>query len=217
MPNLQQVLQVKKLLYVYILVLSAAWLPHSLDRIHALGYDFPFYWLAGQGITGDWYVWSEYVRWTFVPLSWFSLDAAFVLSYILMVLCWLDFARRFPVLGFLATYPFLLGLELGQQTLLLAWLCLYPMGAVAAMCYKPYLIVFVALHAWLMIKSGIEPWKILVLEVLSAVLFLIVFPSPAVIAYEEAGVGILGRIFFKVNFVLILPAWAIIKRIRCQY
>jgi len=67
--------------------------------------------------------------------------------YLLSVSVWVSLARRSWVLGLLATYPMLLSLELGASAPLLAWLCLSPLGAFVAMLLKPYLVMFVLLHA----------------------------------------------------------------------
>lgn len=137
----------KTLVRVYIIVLSFAWLPHSLERVRALGYDFTIYWLAGQGVFRPDWVYSDNLAILLRPLGALPHDVGFAVLYSLSVLAWLAFAGRVPLLAGLATYPMLLSLELGQVTPILAWLCLSPFGSVVAAWFKPYLVIFVVLHA----------------------------------------------------------------------
>ena len=137
----------KRLLYAAIILVSFAWFPHSIDRIHRLGYDFPIYYAAAHHQFVQGWVYSDSLWVLFSPLALFNLDTAFALWYALSVLAWLEFAKRYPILSILATYPMLLGLELGQIAPILAWLCLSLPGALLAMAVKPYLVLFVVLQA----------------------------------------------------------------------
>ena len=135
------------LVRAYIIVLSFAWFPHSLARVKELGYDFTIYWLAGQGIfRADW-VYSNHLAVVFAPLGALPHDVGFAVLYAGCVLAWLALGHLSPTLAVLATYPFLLSLELGQIAPILAWLCLSPLGSLVAAWFKPYLVVFVILHA----------------------------------------------------------------------
>jgi hypothetical protein len=130
-----------------IILVSFAWFPHSLERVHRLGYDFTIYWMAGQGVLrADW-VYSDHLAPVFLALGALPHDVGFAVLYSLSVLAWLSFAGRVPGLALLAAYPMLLSLELGQITPVLAWLCLSPLGSIVAAWFKPYLAVFVVVHA----------------------------------------------------------------------
>ena len=137
----------KNLLYCGIIILSFAWFPHSLERIHRLGYDFPIYYAAAHHQFVQGWVYSDHLWVLFSPLALFDMDTAFAGWYALSVLAWLEFAKRYPILSIFATYPMLLSLELGQIAPLLAWLCFSLPGALLAMVFKPYLVLFVILQA----------------------------------------------------------------------
>lgn len=137
----------KRLLYAGIVIVSFSFFPHSLERIHTLGYDFPIYYAAGRHVFLPGYVYSHSLWVFFWPLSWFTMDTAFAIWYAVSVLCWLSFAKKFPVLAILGAYPMLLALELGQITPMLAWLCLTPLGSICAGIWKPYLFGFTLIHA----------------------------------------------------------------------
>jgi hypothetical protein len=140
-------MKMKRILYAAIILVSFAWFPHSLERIHRLGYDFPIYYAAAHHQFVQGWVYSDHLWVLFSPLALFDMDTAFAGWYALSVLAWLEFAKRYPVLSILAAYPMLLSLELGQIAPLLAWLCLSLPGALLAMAVKPYLVVFVILQA----------------------------------------------------------------------
>lgn len=130
-----------------IILIAVAWFPHSLERIHSLGYDFPIYYQAGLGLHVEGWYYAEWVRAVFYPFTLIPLDAGFTVFYALLVLAWIGVARRLPILfAILSAYPMLLCLELGQITPILAWLCLFPFGSVIACAIKPYCVVFVLLH-----------------------------------------------------------------------
>ena len=131
----------------FIIILSVAWFPHSLERIHALGYDFPIFYEAGRGHLMAGWVYSNHLAFVFTPLTLLPLDTAFALWYLLSVSVWVSLAKRSWLFGMFATYPMLLSLELGASAPIFAWLCLFPFGAFVAMLFKPYLVVFVLLHA----------------------------------------------------------------------
>jgi hypothetical protein len=134
---------------VAIVLVSFAWFPHSLNRVMELGYDFPVYYRAAQGAVEPAWVYSDHLRVLFLPFTLLPLPVAFGAFYGLSVLVWLDIWRRNWFLAILGTYPMLLALELGQVAPILAWLCLSLPGSILAACFKPYLGVFVIIHALL--------------------------------------------------------------------
>lgn len=130
-----------------IVVLSFGWFPHSLARIQALGYDFPIYYASGQGEFVHGWLYPNWTGIFFWPFTLLPMDAAFAVWYALIVLVWLWFAGRMPIVAVLAAYPMLLSLELGQVAPMLALLCLSLPGSLLAGCLKPYLFVFSAVHS----------------------------------------------------------------------
>lgn len=137
----------KRLLYASIIIVSFAWFNHSLERNLRIGYDFPIFYAAAHHQFLPGWVYSNHLWVFFAPLSLAPVEVSFGVWYGLLVLVWLDVARRYPVLSVLAAYPMLLSLELGASAPVMAWLCLSFPGAVLASCFKPYLVVFVILHA----------------------------------------------------------------------
>jgi hypothetical protein len=125
------------------------WFPHCYDRNLLLGYDFPIYYLAGQGVFVPGWAYADPVAYLFWPLSLLPYPLAYAVWYGLLTGAWYSLAKRLPLwLAVLSLYPGLLALETSNVTLLLAWACLTPLGAVLASLVKPYLAVFVALHAY---------------------------------------------------------------------
>jgi hypothetical protein len=138
--------------YALVALTSLAWYPHSLERVHALGYDFTIFY---QGPSHPGWLYAPWVSMLFEPLRVFPHDTAFAIHYVASTLafCLLVRAadRTGPVLGALAfyvgMYPYLLSQELGSLTVILAALCLTFPGALLAGCVKPYLFGLALLHA----------------------------------------------------------------------
>lgn len=136
-----------------LIIISAAWFPHSLNRVNALGYDFPIYYNAALDIDSGWF-YADWVRYVFYPLTFVPMDVGFAIWYSILVLTWIALSRQMgAVLTLLSVYPMLLCLELGQITPILAWLCLTPLGGVLAGGVKPYLFGFVLLHIYALSRS----------------------------------------------------------------
>jgi hypothetical protein len=136
-----------------ILGVSLLWYPHSLGRVERLGYDFTIYY---QGISNPGWLYAPWVTIFFEPLRVFSHDTAFLIFYTLSTLsfCGLVYhaSRRSESLGILVClfgfYPYLLSQELGNVTVILAYLCLTFSGSLLAMCIKPYCLAFVLYHSY---------------------------------------------------------------------
>jgi hypothetical protein len=131
-------------------ILGICWFPHSLERTLRLGYDFPVY-LAGPSHPA--WLYRDWLTVVFEPFRMVPYSVAFGCWYVLCLGAWLRLVYLLPrgirwdVVAVLSVYPALLGLELGQVTPLLAWLCLTPWGVVLATLWKPYLAGFLVLHA----------------------------------------------------------------------
>lgn len=139
----------KKLSLLALVLISLFWFPHSLARVKELGYDFPIYYEYAKTGTSHGWVYAEWVRWVFVPLTVIPIEYAFFIWYALLVFCWVLLVFRVQTkiwAVLISVYPMLLLLELGQITPVLALLCLWPWGAVVAGAVKPYCLVFVVLH-----------------------------------------------------------------------
>jgi hypothetical protein len=122
------------------------------------------------------YVYSERVRWVFAPLAapggfwaWVAVVTAsgmYVMRRVVRAI------PRYPVAGVAATVFTGIALISLFRCLnvagLLAVLCLSPMGSVLAMCVKPYLCVFVVLHAAIICYER-QPDQVSALEVQPAV------------------------------------------------
>jgi hypothetical protein len=138
--------------YALIALVSFMWYPHSLERVHALGYDFTIFF---QGPTHPGWLYASWVSIAFEPLRIFPHDTAFAIHYTVSALafCLLVAAvsRRSKPLGWivcmLGMYPFLLSQEFGSLTPILAALCLTFPGALLAGCVKPYLFGIALIHA----------------------------------------------------------------------
>ena len=144
-----------------ILLIAICWFPHSLERVHRLGFDFPIYYNYAKYGHAEGWLYAEWVKYIFKPFTVLSMDWAFVAWYALLVLGWVRMAalvpRRMWLFIIFSFYPMLLCLELGQITPLLAWLCCFPVGAMVATGIKPYCIVFVFLHLYTGIKRNSSP------------------------------------------------------------
>ncbi len=136
-----------------IILISAGWFPHSLEKVTRLGYDWGIYYRAGQGNFGGGWYYNDMVGWLFRPFTWFTEGFSFVLWYILLVWSWVGLQRKLDTCGvgvlgsILVAYSMLLCLEVGQIAPILAWACLTPLGAVCSMLVKPYMFMFVLIHA----------------------------------------------------------------------
>ena len=137
---------------VLVLGVSIAWFPHSLERIHRLGFDFPLYWRAAMGEFSPGWLYADWTAIFFKPLTIFPFDLAFEVFYGLTVLSYFLLARKAKsyenIVLLLGLYPLLLSLELGQITPILAWLCTTFPGSLIALCFKPYLAPFACFHAY---------------------------------------------------------------------
>ena len=128
---------------------AGAWFWHCYERNLTLGYDFAIYYLAGGGTFTPGWVYADPLAYFFWPLSLPPFPLAFGVWYLVLALSWYGLARRLPLWLFLLSfYPALLGLETANVTLLLEWACLSPLGTVLASVFKPYLGLFVLLHAY---------------------------------------------------------------------
>ena len=127
-----------------------AWLPHSIARVYALGYDYPIYYLAARGVRQTAWLYPDYIAPVFGWLTFgSSMYWGFVVFYILSILAWAYVASKIKnsvVVG-LSIYPMLLALELGQVAPILVAMCCTPVGAVVAGLCKPYCALFGIWHA----------------------------------------------------------------------
>lgn len=147
---------------VFALVVIALF-PYSLERTVRLGYDYPIYYNAGRGdlshdfTVGAW-VYSDRLAVDFEPLAKLKYPHSFGLFYFATAVAVFLLVRRLfpsrnehPVLSVVGAI--LLGgaafiiLRCGNVTGILALLVTNPLGSVLAMCVKPYLAVFVVVHA----------------------------------------------------------------------
>jgi hypothetical protein len=139
--------------YLLIALVSLAWYPHSLERVHRLGYDFTIFF---QGPSHPGWFYAPWISVAFEPLRIFPHDTAFAIHYAVSTLAFCLLVRAADrtdhMLGLLAlvlgAYPFLLSQELGSLTPILAALCLTLPGSLLAGCVKPYLLGVALLHAF---------------------------------------------------------------------
>ena len=114
-----------------------------------------FYYLAGKGIFTYGWIYNNAFAYLFFPLSILPYDISYLVWYGILVLSWYNIVKRLGIVfTFLSVYPALLALETSNVTLVLAALCLNPIGAILAACIKPYLGIFVLLHAACIYKLG---------------------------------------------------------------
>lgn len=138
---------------LFVLIVSVAWFPHSLERVHSLGYDFTIYY---TGASHPGWLYAPWVSIFFEPLRLVSHDTAFTIHYGVSAIAFcvlvLSASRRSEFLGLLVCivgfYPYLLSQELGGLTVILAALCLTFPGALLAGCVKPYCLGFALYHAF---------------------------------------------------------------------
>jgi hypothetical protein len=159
--------------WAVVLLVAALLFPYCLERTQEKGYDFPIYYRAGQGdISPDFnrgaYVYSHKTAPIFGPLSRLPYPLAFGVFYVATWASLIALYRRlgsrlraFPVLG--ASCAIIGGgaafiiLRCGNVTGMLAILVTTPVGAVLAMCVKPYLGAFVLLHAAIICARSTAP------------------------------------------------------------
>lgn len=143
-----------------VIVVSMLWYPHSLFRTMSLGYDFPIYYTkALYGEDRGW-VYAEWIKWVFVPFTWVPYYQAHVIFYSLSLAAFLRITSKLAslrggwILCVLSLYPYVLSQELCNVTIILAWACFSPVGALLAGAVKPFLFIFVLVHAF---TGGYEP------------------------------------------------------------
>jgi hypothetical protein len=136
---------------------------YSLRRTLATHDDFPWYYAAGQGVMipkgkDAWYVISPKLLPTFSWMRDLAYQQAFTIAYVTAVVSfWLLMRRLLQRLSEIPCTVICVAvvsgvawidvLRLGNMGGLLAFAVTTPLGAVLAMLYKPYLVVFVVLHA----------------------------------------------------------------------
>ena len=144
---------------IFVFIVSLAWLPHSLARVNALGYDFGIFY-TGPSHPG--WVYAPWVSYLFEPLRIANHDTAFSIHYTVsaVAFCLLceSIAKRSNLMGWMVAivglYPYLLSQELGSLTVILAWLCLSFTGSLLAGCIKCYLFGFALLYAFLEFRGA---------------------------------------------------------------
>lgn len=146
-----------------VILVSVVLYPYVLERTQRGEGDFPVYYRAAHGEyvwsqEDGYYVYSERAAWAFGPLGalpyWAALGAfcaATASAFVGLIRQLLGAYSRLPALVFIVTigcgivYPMLYRIQ--NITGLLALACVTPLGAILAMCVKPYLFPFVVLHA----------------------------------------------------------------------
>jgi hypothetical protein len=104
------------------------------------------------------YVYSSKTTWLFKPLTWGNRAVSFAAYYAVLLAAYIGIINvcfrhfgRYPVACFAAAVATGAGLHstlhYGNVAALLAFACLTPLGTLLAMCIKPYLGVFLLLHA----------------------------------------------------------------------
>lgn len=135
---------IKNFLLLAIVVVSFVWFPFAYERLQNGTSDFNIYMSGPEN--EHWY----YNNWVAYPCQVLDTEEpsiGFAIFYSLGVLSWLLIARKYPLAGLLGAYPILIGLEAGNVGPILAGLCLWFPGAILATLVKPYLVVFVVVHA----------------------------------------------------------------------
>ena len=121
--------------------------------------DFKIYYnFADHGDRNGWF----YKDWTSIiwkPFTWISLDIAFIVWYVILVVCVLILVWKLLEIpyGWIFVFPCIkiAGWSLGVGNIMpiLAALCLTPLGCLAAGLVKPYLLGFMVVHAFVRFRS----------------------------------------------------------------
>lgn len=148
---------------IAVIILAAVSFRPAMERTLAEGHDFPIYYavahgehLQGEGVSG--WVYNDKTAVVFSPFKAVSYEVAYGIMYAIslasLFLVWRrmrHLRRRYPAVGWLATVAFgfmgAIVIRLGNIDLVLALAVTTPLGAVLAGCIKPYLLLFVLLHA----------------------------------------------------------------------